>query len=194
MEGAITLSPDPMLHDGLIAAHALSGVIAFALGVALALRRSRRPAETIAYALALTAMALFVTGAVILDWPSLAPAAQGVFTALLALAAYTVWRGWRARNKFTSRRREHSAVDDIGFTLITLFVGFVVILVNDLGGSAWLMAVLGVLAILVGRLGVGLIRVRRQPPGRSPEPTPGGGVRPRQGELDESASRRGSRH
>jgi hypothetical protein len=32
----IALSPDPMLHDGLIAAHALSGVVAFALGAVLA--------------------------------------------------------------------------------------------------------------------------------------------------------------
>lgn len=68
----IALSPEPMLHDGLIAAHALSGVIAFALGIALALRRSRHPAQAMAYALALALMALFVTGAVILDWPSLA--------------------------------------------------------------------------------------------------------------------------
>ena len=91
----IVLSPDPMLHDGLIAAHALSAVIAFALGIALALRRSRHPGQAMAYALALTLMALFVTGAVILDWSSLAPAARGIFTALLALAAYAVWRGWR---------------------------------------------------------------------------------------------------
>jgi VIT1/CCC1 family predicted Fe2+/Mn2+ transporter len=53
----IALSPDPMLHDGLIAAHALSGVIAFVLGAALALRRSRHPAQAMAYAIALTLMA-----------------------------------------------------------------------------------------------------------------------------------------
>jgi O-antigen/teichoic acid export membrane protein len=114
-----------------------------------------------------------VTGAVILDWPSLAPAAQGFFAALLALAAYTVWRGWRARNKLAARRRELSAVDDVGFTLITLFVGFVVILVNDLGGPAWLIAVFGILAILAGRRAVVLIKARRHPsapssPGRAP--------------------------
>lgn len=190
----IVLSPDPMLLDGLIAAHAFSAVTAFALGIALALGRSRHRAQAMVYALALTLMALFVAGAVILDWPSLAPAARGIFTALLALAAYTVWRGWQARNKLAARRGELGAVDDIGFTLITLFVGFVVILVNDLGGPAWLMAVLGVAAVLAGRRGVGLIRARRQFPGREPGPTPGVGVRPDQPELDESANRRCSRH
>jgi hypothetical protein len=190
----IALSPDPMMHDSLIAAHALSAVIAFALGIALALRRSRHPGQAMAYALALTLMALFVTGAVILDWPSLTLAAQGIFTALLALAAYAVWRGWQARNKLAGRRRELSAVDDIGFTLITLFVGFVVILVNDLGGPAWLMAVLGILAIAAGRRAVGLIKARRHPRGREPEPDRGAGIRPDQRELDEPANRHGSRH
>jgi hypothetical protein len=94
----------------------------------------------------------------------LATAGQGIFAALLALAAYTVWRGWQARNKLAGRRREPGAVDDVGFTLITLFAGFVIILVNDLGGPAWLVAVLGILAVLVGRRAAGLIKARRQLP------------------------------
>lgn len=190
----ITLSPEPTLHDSLIAAHAVSGVIAFALGVALALRRSPHPAQAMAYAIALTLMALFVTGAVILDWPSLAPAAQGLFTTLLALAAYTVWRGWKARNELTPRRHEPGAVDDVGFTLITLFTGFVVILVNDLGGPAWLLAVLGILAILAGRRAVVLIKARRYPPGSGQGPDRGAGIRPDQHELDKPASRPAGRH
>ena len=138
-------------------------------------------------------MALFVTGAVILDWPSLTPAARGFFTALLVLAAHTVWRGWQARNKLAGRRRDLGAVDDIGFTLITLFVGFVVILVNDLGEPTWLMAVLGIFAIAAGLRAVGLIKARRHPP-REPGPNRAAGVRPDRRELHEPASRHGSHH
>lgn len=68
---------DPVRHNGPIAAHALSGAVAFALGTALALRRSRHPAQAMAYAVALTLMALFAVGAVALDWPTLTPGIQG---------------------------------------------------------------------------------------------------------------------
>ncbi len=107
------LGPEPMLHNGLIAAHALSGGIAFLLG-ALAHRRGRHPAQARAYALALTLMAVFVTGAVALDWQALSPAIQGLYTALLALAGYTVWRGWKGRSKLTAPCPAlGNAVDDI---------------------------------------------------------------------------------
>ena len=105
-----------------------------------------------------------------------------------------MWRGWQARSKLAGHRRELSAVNDVGFTLITLFVGFVVILVNDAGGPAWLMAVLGILAILAGRRAVVRIKARRHRPGRGQGPTRDANTRPDQRELDESASRYGGRH
>lgn len=78
--------------------------------------------------------------------------------------------------------------------MITLFAGFVVILVNDLGGPAWLMAVLGIFAIAVGRRAVGLIKARRHPPAREPEPNQGADIRPDQREVDEPANWHGNRH
>ena len=77
------LAPEPLLRNGLIIAHAASGAIAFTLGVRLA---ARHPAQALCYLIALTLMAVFVTGAVILDWHALTPATRGIFTALLALA------------------------------------------------------------------------------------------------------------
>ena len=86
------LGVEPALRDGLIAAHAISGAAAFILGALLAARSGSHPVQSSLYVTALTLIALFVTGAVILDWHSLSPATRGIFTALLALAAYGVAR------------------------------------------------------------------------------------------------------
>jgi hypothetical protein len=182
---------EPVLHSALIAAHAASGVIAFVLGAVLILRRGRQPALALAYLLALTLMALFVTGAVALDWPALTPAIQGLFAALLALAAYAVWRGWQAQRKLTAPGPPpSSALDDVGFTLITLFTGFVVVLTGDLGGPVWLLAAAGILAVVAGRWAVGLIKRRRRPPGSGPGQARGDSTGPDRRERDEPAARR----
>jgi hypothetical protein len=156
------LGPLSGLHIGLITAHAISGTVAFILGALLVARCGHHPAQALGYVIALTLMALLVTGAVILDWPVLTPAARGVFTALLALAAYTAWRGYRAQTKLTAAGPAlPGALDDLSFTLITLFTGFVVILANDLGGPVWLAITLGILAVAAGRRLTSLIKARR---------------------------------
>ena len=96
------LGPEPVLRNSLIAVHVVSGAAAFVLGVLLAVRPGRRPAQFLLYVIALVLMALFVTGAVILDWHRLTAATRGLFAALIALAFYTVWRGWRARSKLAA--------------------------------------------------------------------------------------------
>jgi hypothetical protein len=151
-----------ILHDALIAGHALGGVIAFALGTAVAARRGNHPAQALVYAASLTVMAVFLTAAVVLDWHGLSLAVQSLYAALVVLAGYTVWRGWRARNELAAARPSlPRALDDVGFTLITLFTGFVVVLVGDLGGPAWLVVLLGILAVATGRRLAGLAKARR---------------------------------
>jgi len=164
------LGVEPALRDGLIAAHAISAAAAFILGALLLARSGNHPVQSSLYVTALTLMAVFVTGAVILDWRSLSPATRGIFAALLALGAYTVWRGWQARKKLTAAGPSlPGALDDLGFTLITLFTGFVVILADDLGGPVWLVVALGVLAVATGRRLAHLVTARRLRRPDSPE-------------------------
>ena len=165
------LDTELVLRNVLIAAHAVSAAVAFLLGAGLAVRPSTRPAWAWAYVIALMLMTLFIGGAVILDWHGLDPAIRGLFAALIALAGYTVWRGWQARARLSAAGPALvSAIDDLGFTLITLSTGFVVILVRDLGGPVWLMAVLGVVSVATGRLLVSLIKARRLPLENQPRP------------------------
>jgi hypothetical protein len=178
-----TLAPEPLLRTGLISAHAASAVIAFTLGVLLAARRGRHPTQAVSYLIALTLMAVSVTGAVILEWHALTLAIRGIFTALLALAAYTVWRGYRARGKLAAAGSSlPGALDDLSFTLIALFTAFVVVLTGDLGGPVWLVVALGVLAVAAGRRLTGLIKARRlrreDPTGNTPPAGPPTAPRP----------------
>jgi hypothetical protein len=72
---------------------------------------------------------------------------------LTVLAFYVGWRGWQAFQDLQRRGAgwTPSYLDDVGFTLIALFDGFVVIGALDLGAPVWLVVAIGVLGILVGR-------------------------------------------
>lgn len=154
-----------MLHVGLITAHVISAVTAFGLGVSLVARRGSHPVQARLYAVALTLMTLFVTGAVALDWDTLGGVVQALFVTLLALACYVTWRGWRARSRLSAGLASlGGALRDISFALVTLFTAFVVNLVHGLGGPLWLVLVSGILALAASWRVVRVITSRRLDP------------------------------
>jgi len=51
-------------------------------------------------------------------------------------------------------------VEDVGFTLIALFDGFVIVGSIDLGAPGWLVIALGVVGVLIGRLGIQRLKQR----------------------------------
>jgi hypothetical protein len=143
-----------MLHILFIAAHAAGGIAAFASGC-LALRPPPHGVPTTfrVYLGALWLMVLFLLLAVAVDWGTLTTGVRLLYVALAGLALYTGWRAWRA---FQGLRRRAAGwidayLDDIGFTLIALFDGFVPISARDLGAPVWLVVAIGVLGILIGR-------------------------------------------
>jgi hypothetical protein len=157
-----------MLHTVLIAAHAACGIAAFALGAAaLAPRRPHLPGTFPWYLGALWLMVLFLLAAVAVDWMGLDAASRALYAALALLALYMAWRGWHAR-RAVERGEPGGAwreayVDDIGFTLIALFDGFVIVGALDLGAPVWLILVVGALGILLGRFAVARTKQRSAP-------------------------------
>jgi uncharacterized PurR-regulated membrane protein YhhQ (DUF165 family) len=156
-----------VIHYPLIIAPAACAIAAFVLGLSVVWR----PAEQLtglfrAYLGALGLMVLFLVGAVVVDWPDLETVRRLVYAGLLALVAYTVWRGWQAA---LNLEQHHGAwrdayVENVGFTLISLFDGFVMVSAIDLGSPIWLVVAIGVLGILVGRLGVLRLKARTTGP------------------------------
>lgn len=146
-----------MLHSTLIAAHAASGIVAFVFGLVILRPPRLRGVPTMFYlylaTLWLMVLFLIVVG---IDWMNLDLVSRSVFGALTLLALYTGWRGWRALQNLQSRTTNWKGnyIDNVGFTLIALFDGFVIIGALDLGAPIWLVVIIGVLGVLVGRLGV----------------------------------------
>ncbi len=152
-----------MLHNLLITAHALCAVAAFVLGVIAVCRPATQVSATIRWYLGtLWLMVLFLVVVVVVDWTGLDTINRIVYSALLALALYTGWRGWRATQDLNNRAGEWQSayIEDVGFTLIALFDGFVIVSAVDLGAPIWLVVAVGVLGVLVGRFGIHRVKER----------------------------------
>jgi len=155
-----------MLHTTLIAAHAASGIAAFVAGC-MGLRSRARggggggggggvaPVHRV-YLGALWAMVLLLLLVVALDWPGLPLTGRIIYGALSLFALYTGWRGWHALAELRGRGAgwQGAYVDDVGFTLIVLFDGFVIIAALDLHAPIWLVLAIGVLGVVIGRRAV----------------------------------------
>ncbi len=153
-----------MLHDVLIGAHAFCGLAALALGAGVVRPRAIQRAGPLFqwYLGTLWLMVLFLIVVVAIDWAALDLTARIIYSALSALAVYTGWRGWYAWQDLTRQASgwRSAYVDDVGFTLIALFDGFVIVSALDLGTAPWLVVLVGILGVLVGRLGLDRVKAR----------------------------------
>jgi len=153
------------MHQAAIIVHTISGIICFAAGCVLLSRldaRARQRPWLAAYGAGLIGLVVFMGVAIASHWSRLATARQAAYLGLSALAAYMVRRGWGAWRAWRTadpgwRRR---FVDHVGFTLISLFDGFAIVLAIDLGAPGWLVAAVGAAGIAAGLLAVGRVRRR----------------------------------
>jgi len=142
----------------MIVLHAAAGVAAFAVGVAALepdrVRRHRWLPSLLAWLLA--GMVLFMVGAMASHWADLAGAARIVFSGLVVLGLYMLHRALRARADAAhlTRARTASYMDGVGFILIALFNGFVIVTALDLGAPPLAVALLAVLAVVVGHYAI----------------------------------------
>jgi len=142
------------LRLAFVVAHAAAGLGAFAVGlVALRPRRATTQPWLLPTLLWLVViMVVFAAAAVATHWDELEPAAQGAFGALIGLGLYTIHRarGARRSSDASSSQDRRRFVDDVGFVLIALFDGFVIVAAIDLGAPPWVVAFLAVAAVVVG--------------------------------------------
>jgi len=140
------------MHDLLIVLHAAAGVVCFAAGAAALTVTTTRSWQFAVYAASLAGMVLFMIIVVAVDWPDLDGSARGIYTSLILLGGYMLWRGARARTRLARHDDGWRAkyADDIGFTLISLFDGFVIVSAIDLGAPVWLVIVIAMLGVAGG--------------------------------------------
>lgn len=150
-----------MLHAVFIAAHAASGLVALAPGL-IQIHPHTQDVSTVfrLYLGTLWLMILFLIAVVWIDWINLDQTSRIVFGALMIFAFYVGWRGLQALQNLCSQSVgwKESYVENVGFTLIALFDGFIVIGPLDLNAPIWPILLIGALGVLVGRSGVGRTR------------------------------------
>ncbi len=154
-----------MLHVILIVVHAAGGALGFFLGVYVAIRpdaamRRRWPMPI--YEAFIAILVLGLIAVVVADWPTLELWQQIPFALLAVLGLYTLLRAVQAGR--VGRRRgdgwRTTFIDHVGFTLISLFDGFVIVLAIDLRAPLWLVGIIAVAGIAVGIAGVRYLQRR----------------------------------
>ena len=147
-----------MVHTLLISLHAASGLVAFAAGCLAIRRRSWFPV----YLWSLVSLLVCLVLAVAIDWPGLDPVARILFSVFLAFGGVMAWQALEARRRLPQPHAVPSAayLDHLGFTLVALFDGFLVILALDLSGTAWMAAVTGGLGAVGGHLALRAVKAR----------------------------------
>jgi hypothetical protein len=130
-------------------------VAAFVVGC-LALfppKAERRARQLFAmYLVSLELMLVSLLAALASHWRQLSAAEQVIFGGLFLLGLYMGWRALSARGLLRRRSGQWRLpyMEDIGFTLIAPWDGFVIVLAIDLGAAGWLVGVLAVLGVVVG--------------------------------------------
>lgn len=152
-----------MIHTILILGHAGAGVVALVFAcVVLKPPASGHSVLFRIYYTALLTMFLLVVAVVAFDWAELNVGQRVTFSLLTALGAYTVLRGIQAQRAFRQRPSGWRTryVDRVGFTVISLFEGFVIVSAVDLGAPLPVVLVVGALGVVVGIAAINRVKSR----------------------------------
>jgi CDP-diglyceride synthetase len=141
-----------MTHNLLIIGHALAGIASFVAGVLSLSLTTIRSWRFQAYLVSLIAMVVFMVGAVAWDWRDLESGTKTIYLILVGLGAVMVVRAFSAavRVRLRDRNWQSRYIDGVGFTLISLFEGFIIVGAIDLGAPPWLVALVAVAGVVGG--------------------------------------------
>jgi uncharacterized membrane protein YfcA len=152
------------LHNILIILHAISATICFFAGCFLILspQRSADQPWFKFYWWTLVGMVILLAGAILVSWANYSGVERIIFPGLLVLAIYMLYR---ARNANLLRKTQpndwtRGYIEHIGFTLISLFEGFIIVSGLNSGVPGWLVALLAILGVLAGRWLIGFAQRR----------------------------------
>lgn len=140
----------PDIHAVLIGIHATAAVLALAATVAA----FRFPAVVAAHLVGVLVMTVALAGAELVGFASYPGVLKVVFPGLLVLAVFMCTRAhaaWRARPGGPGEDRV-AYIDALGFTTISLVVGFLAITAVRMELGALAVATAVVVPILVGRI------------------------------------------
>lgn len=134
------------IHSLLIILHAASGTISFFAGCLVIFRLSYLSNRRLfgLYWWTLVGLVLFLLGAMSVYWIQYSYVERIVFSGLFALGMYMLYRARSARRSLEIQQPDwkHAFIEHIGFTLISLFEGFIIVSGINAGLPGWLVAIL----------------------------------------------------
>jgi len=144
----------PDLHTTAIVLHALSATGAFLVGIILLFQSNTHRQLQLARALVvlLMLMAAFLVIAILSHVKILPTSKQIIFGGLFILLVYMIWRATQAVTTLKKQQQANQlkVIDHVGFVLISLFDGLVIVSALDLQAPVWLVAVVAVVAVVIG--------------------------------------------
>lgn len=147
------------LHNILIILHAATATISFFAGCLLIFAPTYISNQRLfgLYWWSLIGMVILLIGAMLVYWNEYSDTERIVFPILLGLGMFMLYRAYNASRLLKAQQNDWKLgyVEHIGFTLISLFEGFVIVTVLNAGGPGWLVALLAILGVLLGRWVIG---------------------------------------
>lgn len=152
------------LHSVLIILHAVAATVCFLAGCLLIYSPTYLTNQTIyaVYLWTLVAMTILLAVAIAVYWPEYSDVERIVFPGLLGLALFMLYRGWGAGLVLRTQQKQWKLgyVEHIGFTLISLFEGFIIVSGLDAGLPGWLVGLAAVVGLFGGRWLIGAAKRR----------------------------------
>jgi hypothetical protein len=143
------------IHNVLIILHATAATLSFFAGcfLMLSVRNPRRQAWFGLYWWSLVGMVVLLATAILVYWTEYSGIERILFPGLFVLGLYMLYRARSANGLLTSQPTDwkHPYVEHIGFTLISLFEGFIIVSGINSGLPVWLVGLVAILGVLVGR-------------------------------------------
>jgi hypothetical protein len=120
------------------------------------------------YILSLVFLVIYMVTATVAHWVLLNDIERIAFPALGLLGWYMLFRGWQSFMEWyvPFEGWEARLVGHVGFNLISMLEGFIIVAAIDLRSPAWLVAILAIAGAVGGSIFVGRLR------SRYPEPKP----------------------
>jgi len=147
------------LHNVLIMLHAAAAAISFFAGcfLILSLREASNERLFSLYLWSLVGMVVLLIGAMLVYWNEYSGIERIVFPMLLGLGMFMLYRAQNAGRLLKAQQNDWKLgyIEHIGFTLISLFEGFVIVTILNAGGPGWFVALLAILGVFVGRWTIG---------------------------------------
>ena len=143
------------IHNIFITLHATAATLSFFTGCFLVLSKRNTQMQRWhgLYWWSLVGMVVLLAGAILVYWIEYTSVERIIFPGLFVLGLYMLYRARNAGDLVEKQQNhwKHNYIEHISFTLISLFEGFIIVSGLNSGFPGWLVAVLAILGLLLGR-------------------------------------------